>query len=270
MLALARALGVTRPRARCSASATTSRPSTAPPTWSPCPRPRPTRCPARRSRRRPPAARWSPAPTAGCRRSSATARPAGWSRPATRPRWRARAARAARRPGGARRGSGRPPRADVRERFAPERLLDGGADALRRAAGQPVKPMPFGASPCAAGDRDRADHADDGDHRAADERRPPAAPALAELDDQPARRSGPPIRPPRWPPIEIPLKLSENTRLITSTEPEAALPDRDPAVAGDDDQRAEDRRRSPPRRRPSGASGWNSSAPNEPASSEAK
>ena len=39
--------------------------------------------PGRRSRPRRPAARWSPAPTAGCRRSCATATPAGWSRPAT-------------------------------------------------------------------------------------------------------------------------------------------------------------------------------------------
>ena len=66
-----------RPPATTSASSDDLASSTAPPTSSPCPPSSPTRCPTPRSRRPRRAAASSPPPTAGCRRSCATARPAG-------------------------------------------------------------------------------------------------------------------------------------------------------------------------------------------------
>ena len=103
---------------------------------------------------------------------------------------------------------------------------------------------------------------------AAGDRRAPAAGAARRAGRSNQPQIAPPTTPPRWPPIEIPATLSEKTMLISSVEPEPALPDRDAAVVGDHDQRAEDPEAGAARRRPSPTSGWNSSAPNEPASSD--
>ena len=65
----------------------------------------------------------------------------------------------------------------------------------------------------------------------------------------------------------MPWTLRENIRLHEQDETESALPEGNPPVARDDDQRAEDSED-----RAGGAdvgvSGWNSSEPNDPASSE--
>ena len=85
---------------------------------------------------------------------------------------------------------------------------------------------------------DRGDHADHRHRDAAGERRRGHPPPLAELDDQPAADQ------PRRQPADVaadrdPGDAEVEDDVDDQDHRQAALPDRDPAIVGDDDQRAE-------------------------------
>ena len=139
--------------------------------------------------------------------------------------------------------------------------------AARR--GSFAKPMPFGVSPWLPATAIAANNADHRDHHATGQRQRRPAPALGELDEQAAGDQAPDQA------AEVAADrdtatLSENTMLISSIRPRPLCQIGIRAVVA----RPRSARRAPrstlPTRRPSATSGSNSSAPNDPATSEAK